>query len=247
MNIILLLTFIGIFALYKIYLNSSKEVTANLIVENTYTYLLLGLIITTMTVFGIDKSPTMSHKADSFGGLLGSFIMSMISLYIIMTSTDKVGLQHVAWLTFLASLGIMLHPTLKILKRNGKGADVFLSLIAIVGAMSLLAYKLPGMFLGLGSYLLMGLFGLIVVEVLDLLIGNREGLRGRYRWYSWIGIGLFSGFLLYDSQKLVAQAKIGELLIKYNNLKNINYPALSLSLYLDVLNLFSLLTGSSKY
>lgn len=247
MNIILLLTFIGIFALYKIYLNSSKEVTTNLIVENTYTYLLLGLIITTMTVFGIDKSPVMSQKADSFSGLLGSFIMSMISLYIIMTSTDKVGLQHVAWLTFLASLGIMLHPALNVLKRNGKGADVFLSLIAIVGTMSLLAYKLPTLFLGLGSYLLMGLFSLIVIEVLDLLIGNREGLRGRYRWYSWAGILLFSGFLLYDSQKLVAQAKIEELLIKYNDIKNINYPALSLSLYLDTINLFSSLTGSSNY
>ena len=44
MNIILLLTAIGIVALYKIYLNSDKRISANIILENVYLHILLGLI-----------------------------------------------------------------------------------------------------------------------------------------------------------------------------------------------------------
>jgi FtsH-binding integral membrane protein len=245
MKFILLLTFLGVLTLYKIYLNSDKNITAKLILDNTYTYLLLGLIISSLTAFTIDKYPEAVKYADSFYGLFGSFILALISLFIIFTSSGN-GLRHAAWIVFLVSFGVMSHPFLTILKKNGRGADVFLSLVAIVGAMSLIAYKLPGMFLGWGSYLIMVLFSLIVVEVLDLLIGDRQGLKGRSRIYSWVGVGLFSGFLLYDSQRLAEEAKIGEEMAKYVELNNINYPGMSLSIYLDVVNLFSSLTGTSN-
>jgi FtsH-binding integral membrane protein len=243
MNTILLLTFVGILALYKIYLNSDKKITASLILENTYTYLLLGLIISSITAFSIDKSKELSQKADSLSGLLGSFIIALITLFIIFSSGNSVGLRNVAWLIFMIAYGIMSHPMLTALKKNGRGMDVFLSLVIIVGALSLVAYKLPGAFLGWGAYLTIILFSLIVVEILDLLVGTREGLRGRSRIYGWVGVALFSGFLLYDTQRLVEQAKLGEEMAQYINMDNINYPGLSLSIYLDIANLFSSLTS----
>lgn len=245
MNTIYLLTFIGILALYKIYVNSDKQVTANLIIDNVYTYLLLGLIISSITAFSVDKYPELSARADSMQGLLGSFIMALIMLFIIFSSNNSNAIRTIAWTVFMISFGIMSHPLLKVLKKTGQGEKVFLTLVAIVGAMSLIAYKLPGMFLGWGSYLTIVLFSLIVIEVLDLLLGSREGLSKRSKLYSWIGIGLFSGFLLYDTQRLVEQAKIGAELSKYIKLDNINYQGLSLSIYLDIANLFSSLTNAN--
>jgi FtsH-binding integral membrane protein len=243
MNIILLLTFIGIISLYKIYVNSNKNISANLILENVYIHILLGLIISSITALTIDKHTNVIKKIDSYSGLIGSFILSMISLFMVMTAGNNKFLQYFGFVVFMLSIGILIHPYVTLLKYNGKGVKIFLTLIAIIGILSLIAYKLPNMFIGWGTYLMFGLMSLIIIEIIDLIFGSHEGIRSRSKLYGWVGIILFSGFILYDSQRLLEKANVGQILSEQITSKDVNYPALSLSLYLDVLNLFSSLTN----
>jgi len=243
MNIILLLTAIGILALYKIYINLDKKISANLILENVYLHILFGLILSGITALTIDNYPTITNNIDNYKGLIGSFILSMISLFMIFSAGNRKGLQYGSFIVFMMSVGIMLHPYVTLLKYNGKGISIFLSLVSIVGLLALVAYKLPNMFGGIGSYLTIGLLSLIVVELIDFMMGNPYKLS---KIYSWIGIGLFSGFMLYDSQRLVEQAMVGEIVSTYLKKNDINYPALSLSIYMDIINLFSSLTNVSN-
>jgi FtsH-binding integral membrane protein len=246
MNIILLLTAIGILALYKIYINSDKRLSANIILENVYLHILLGLILSGLTALSIDNCPSVIENVDNYRGLFGSFILSMISLFMVFSAGNSKGLQYGGFIVFMMSIGIMLHPYVTLLKYNGKGTTIFLSLISIVGLLALIAYKLPNMFIGWRSYLTLGLLSLIIVEAIDLIVGKPSGLYDRSKIYGWIGIGLFSGFILYDSQRLVEQAKVGEMISTYLKTNDINYPALSLSIYMDIINLFSSLTNANN-
>jgi FtsH-binding integral membrane protein len=246
MNIILLLTAIAIIALYKIYLNSDKSLSANIILENVYLHILLGLILTGLTALSIDACSSISENMNSYRSILGSFILSMIALFMVFSAGDSKGMQYGGYILFMLSIGVMLHPYVSLLKYNGKGASIFLSLITIVGILALIAYKLPNMFIGWGSYLSMALLSLIVVESFDLIFGSTSGLYERSKIYGLIGVILFSGFLLYDSQRLVREAKVGAMLSKYYKTNDVNYPALSLSIYLDIVNLFSSLTNMNN-
>ena len=170
----------------------------------------------------------------------------MIALFMVFSAGNSRGVQYTGYVVFMMSFGIMLHPYVSKLKYNGKGVNIFLSLITIIGILALIAYKLPNMFIGWGSYLTLGLLSLLIIEAIDLITGSSTGLLNRSKIYGWIGIGLFSGFILYDSQRLVEQAKIGEFVSKYLKTNDVNYPALSLSIYLDIINLFSSLTNASN-
>jgi FtsH-binding integral membrane protein len=243
MNFIILLTAIGILTLYKIYINSNKYISSNLILENVYLHILLGLILSGLTALSIDNCTSINNKINNYKIIIGTFILSLLSLFIIFSAGNNKGLQYGGFIVFMLSIGILLHPYITLLKYNGKGTSIFLSLICMIGFLSLIAYKLPNLFLGWGAYLIIGLLSLIVIEVFDLIIGNSTGRINRNKIYGWIGILLFSGFILYDSQRLLEQAKAGEMISTYYKTNNINYPALSLSIYLDIINLFSSLTN----
>ena len=83
---------------------------------------------------------------------------------------------------------------------------------------------------GMGSFLYMGLFGLIIATLVNLFLKS-SGLD----WaLSIIGVGIFSGLTAFDAQRIR---------VIYNSTDNdetITKKALSgaLSLYLDFINLF---------
>ena len=66
-----------------------------------------------------------------------------------------------------------------------------------------------------------------------------------YQYISYFGIVLFTVFLLYDSQILVTKSQV---ISKYcngtNNCLLVNYPSQSLSIFLDLLNLYTLIQGN---
>ena len=244
--IIILLTAIAILSLYKIYVNSKHSVSAGVILENVYLHILLGLILSGLTALSIDNCPSIIENVDSYKTLFGSFILSMIALFMVFSAGNSKALQYAGYVVFMMAIGVMLHPYVTLHKYNGKGASIFLSLVLIVGLLALVAYKMPNRFIGWGSYLALALLSLIIVEAMDMIFGSTGGLLERSKMYGWVGVVLFSGFILYDSQRLVEQAKVGELISKSFNTNDINYPALSLSLYLDIVNLFSSLNNASN-
>jgi hypothetical protein len=130
---------------------------------------------------------------------------------------------------YAALMGISLTPIF-LLYTNSSLVRVFLITAGSFGALSLYGYTTKRDLSGLGSFLYMGLFGLIIATIVNFFLKS-SGLD----WaLSFIGVGIFSGLTAFDSQKIR---------LFYSNVDNdeINTKKAltgALSLYLDFINLF---------
>lgn len=116
---------------------------------------------------------------------------------------------------------------------NGSIAQMFFATSAGFGALSLFGYTTGKDLSGWGSFLWMGLFGVIAA-----MIGNIFWPSGALSFaISVIGVIVFSGFTAYDTQ-MIKQAYCDQM-----NAEDRNKLAISgaLDLYLDFINLFRFL------
>ena len=124
--------------------------------------------------------------------------------------------------------------TLVFLYSGASIATTFLITATAFGALSLVGYTTKKDLTGFGSFLIMGLFGLVIAMVVEMF------LRSPMMFFliNAFGVLIFAGLIAYDTQRLKAtyyqlggnQAAIGVAT---------NYGALSL--YLDFINLFRFL------
>ncbi|MDO9490068.1 MAG: Bax inhibitor-1/YccA family protein, partial [Sphingomonadaceae bacterium] len=98
------------------------------------------------------------------------------------------------------------------------------------GALSLYGYTTKKDLSGMGTFLLMGLVGLIVASVLNIFMQSSQlGFA-----ISLVGVLLFAGLTVYDTQKIKNM---------YDHVANTDFRGKSiimgaLTLYLDFINLF---------
>lgn len=98
---------------------------------------------------------------------------------------------------------------------------------AIMGGLGAVAYNSPSeQFLNWGGPLAIGLGGLLGVSLLSILYPGSPALRNIWLYG---GLGLFSAFTLYDTQKIMYRAKTD---YKYDPINQ------SLSVYMDAINIF---------
>jgi FtsH-binding integral membrane protein len=120
---------------------------------------------------------------------------------------------------------------------------VLIELVSIIAVLSYLAYNSPlGVFQSWINPMMYVLSTLIVVELLELIFGDyrSDGFITRTKIYSWIGLLLFSGFLIYDTQKIIIDGnKIVDLCDSGDQMICSDYPAASLGIFLDIVNLFN--------
>ena len=121
-------------------------------------------------------------------------------------------------------------------------ATTFLITATAFGALSLVGYTTKKDLTAFGSFLIMGLWGLIIASLVNMFL--QSSMMSFI--VSLVGVGIFAGLTAYDTQKLKMQyyqlggdeAALGVAT---------NYGALNL--YLDFVNLFMLLlrlTGSRR-
>jgi FtsH-binding integral membrane protein len=110
---------------------------------------------------------------------------------------------------------------------------VFFISAASFGALSLWGYTTQRDLSGMGSFLIMGLFGIIIASLVNLFLKS-SGLD----WMiSIIGVGVFAGLTAYDTQR------IKEMYDGMDDSDAAGRKAVmgALSLYLDFINLFMML------
>jgi FtsH-binding integral membrane protein len=243
-------TIIGIstfFIVCMIVLNRNKMLTVNQYIYNTYMYILLGIMIMGLAWKYIDNNQSIASNMLLNGWyMIGSIIVTFISLFVVIgTTNNNMVLKHIAWLICAISFGLTTYFTYKINRMNGTLASTFLSLILIVGILSYLAYNSPlDTFDSWLKPMLIILCGLIFVQLIDLLFfvkgAQANSFIQRYRIYSWIGLLLFSGFLVYDTQHLIKKAHyITNVCSSKNQSICADYPKESLNIFLDIINLFN--------
>src|SRR5690606_21160496 len=104
---------------------------------------------------------------------------------------------------------------------------------ATFGAMSLYGYTTKRDLTGIGSFLFMGLIGIIIASLVNMFL-NSSGLGFAI---SIIGVLIFVGLTAYDAQK------IKEMYLETDGHEVAGKKAImgALSLYLDFINLFLML------
>ena len=136
------------------------------------------------------------------------------------------------FLVYAASLGLSL-GVLFLVYTYASIAKVFFITAASFGALSLWGYSTQRDLTGFGSFLIMGLFGVIIASVVNIFLGS-PGLD----WViSVVGVIVFAGLTAWDTQK------IKEMYEPMDDGTVAGRKAVmgALALYLDFINMFLML------
>jgi hypothetical protein len=139
---------------------------------------------------------------------------------------------RLTFLAFSALMGLSLSTVFLVYTHASIGL-VFFETAAAFGALSLYGYTTRRDLTAMGSFLVMGVFGLIIASLVNMFL-HSSGLQ----WaVSILGIGIFAGLTAYDTQSIKANyyaGGVGEVVEKKAIFG-------ALTLYLDFINMFQFL------
>ena len=186
----------------------------------------------------LDTDAQLRRAAGSrlIGTLLSIGIMFAL-LFAVFVTRPGSPMKYAAFAGFAVMIGQSLKPLLENLKdKNALARILALTAGVFFGMMAIGFYDRQNL-LGFGPYLLAGLLGLIIVQVLIILLATPAEKAKALDWIRAIGVALFAAFTAYDVQVVKAGAA-GCRVAKKAGLAP-DYPRESLGLFLDFANLFS--------
>lgn len=237
---ILILSIVLLGIIFFVIKSFNDPLTPQIYLVNTYLYIYGGLIIIILFSAILGKFNIFQTLNPIM--LFITFILSIISMFgILYTSTNNQLIKHFFFILFLFSISISTCQLYKIALNNNTLYSVLITLGIIIISLTILAYtQSPDTFSSWGPYLMIGLCGLIVFQVLDMIFGTTEGLMARDKIYGWITVIIFSGFILYNTQIIRQDAIIvSNSCPSKNQLACADYPSESLSMILNFINLFA--------
>jgi uncharacterized protein len=153
----------------------------------------------------------------------------------------SVGAAQVAFWLFAAVMGISLSSIFLVFTGQSI-TQIFFITAATFGALSLWGYTTKRDISGWGSFLFMGLVGVILASLVNIFLQS-SGLQFAI---SVIGVLVFAGLTAYDTQRI----KDGYLMIRHDATMVAKSAIMgALNLYLDFINMFIMLLqlfGSSR-
>ena len=220
-----------------------------------YNNMVLGLALSALVAFGVNKLAVAGSQADavarigstaltSFGRLLYAtplmWVVALAPLAFIFFFSFRMDRMSAAsarttFLAFAAMMGASL-STLLIRYTGASIVQVFFVTAASFGALSLWGYTTTRSLSGMGSFLIMGVIGLIIASLVNIFLAS-SALQFAI---SVIGVLIFAGLTAYDTQKLKEMyvyelgSADGEAAAKASIVG-------ALTLYLDFINMFQFL------
>jgi FtsH-binding integral membrane protein len=198
-----------------------------------YNYMFLGLASTGLVAYFTSTSqPLLMFLHGGFGwllffGLLGISFYLPMRLASMRTSTA----QMLFWV-FSLMMGLSL-SYIFLLYTATSITRVFFITSAMFGAMSLYGYTTKNDLTGMGSFLTMGLFGIIIASIVNIFLKS----SGLMFILSILGVLIFTGLTAYDTQR-VKDLYYGNDTTEVAEKKAIMGAFI---LYLDFINLFLML------
>lgn len=199
---------------------------------NSYLYFILswGIVLTTIATLN-NKNISVAELFSGPFTILLMFTSIFLLVGLLFVPPERFFTKHILYIFEIILLGLFLYPlyvkNLALFKHVG-----LTTLIVLIGLSALAYYKQDLIKEGWGGYLLIALGTLIVARLVELFITYKDKERptNYSRMISYISIALFSIFILYDTKKLIVNAK---------NCVRPDYINESLNLFLDSLNMFS--------
>ena len=200
-----------------------------------YNYMCLGLGLTGAVAFFTASSDTMMQAI--FGSPLAWVVMLSPLAFILVLSFGinklNVGTAQILFWAFAAIMGLSMASIFHIYT-DASIARVFFITAGLFAAMSLYGYTTKRSLMNWGSFLFMGLIGIIIAMVVNMFIGS-TALEFAI---SVIGVLVFTGLTAYDTQRLkfmYYQTGDGTAVAEKGAIMG------ALSLYLNFINLFYML------
>jgi FtsH-binding integral membrane protein len=142
---------------------------------------------------------------------------------------------HAKLTSFL--MGQFIKPLIKTLEHNRRLVRILSMTVGLFIGMMLLGWYDDHNLLGLQPYLFAGLLGLIIVDIIWFFVSSPEESNMLKYLIDAFGVSLFSIYIAYHTQKIKENARMCQIL--YNRGVQPDYPVVSVTLFLDVLNLFT--------
>lgn len=202
---------------------------------SVYNYMAGGLLVTALTAYFVASSSLMGLMFDARGGMSGLGWLFLLAPLIVVFGFNWVvnrgTLNQVrgVFLLYSALMGISLAPIF-LVYTGASMARVFLVTAGTFGAMSLYGYTTKRDLTSMGSFLIMGLWGIIIASIVNIFM-NSSGLSFAL---SIITVFLFVGLTAYDTQKIRAIYLSAD----SEDMRGRKVIVGALELYLDFINLF---------
>ena len=206
----------------------------NTLFRKVYQYMALGLVLTSLTAWITASSPAMLRMFYGSQAPLIIVAVAEIGLVIYLSATiakHSASTSLILFGVYSILNGITCSAVLLVYTAQSV-YTAFLSTAGMFGAMSLYALYTKRDLTSLGSFLHMGLLGLIVAMVINIFVGSTMAETV----ISVLGIVIFMGLTAYDTAKIKTLADG----MGMNDDEAVGKVAVigALSLYLDFINLF---------
>lgn len=207
-------------------------IAQNTLIRQVYAWMGGGLLVTALMAMATISSPALFSAIIGNRLVFYALIIGEIGLVIgISRAINKISASVVSFLFLLyaAMNGVTMSVVFAVYTAESI-TSTFVVTAAMFGAMSVFGYVTKRDLSGWGSFLFMGLIGVVIASLVNIFVGSSA-----VSWIiSVIGVIVFTGLTAYDTWKIKAMAASGVEGRK---------PAIlgALTLYLDFINLFLML------
>ncbi|WP_320127436.1 Bax inhibitor-1/YccA family protein [uncultured Sphaerochaeta sp.] len=205
------------------------------IIKNVYLWMTAGLGLTGLVAFFIASNPSLMKVL--IGNTMG-FILLIVGefalVFYLSARLDKMSQTSAiaAFLAYSALTGVLL-STIFVVYTGVVIYKTFLTTALMFAGMSVYAMTTKRDLSGLGYYLRMGLWGLIIASVINMFFRS----AGMDYIISFIGVAVFLGLTAYDTRKIIQMNNQYGSSMDEEEFTKVSILG-ALSLYLDFLNLF---------
>jgi len=204
----------------------------NAIMKRVYVRMFVGMLISAFCALGVAVTPSLLNFFFGNPWMYWILFGAMIIMSITMSSRiEKMspGSALVAFCVFSALMGTSLAPIF-IVYRLGTIVYTFFITAGVFGAMSVYGYFTKSDLTKMGSFLMMALFGLLLVMVVNIFVASSQ-----LDWIiSIVGVLIFIGLTAWDTQMVKRLAEYNMDPAMVDKLATLG----ALNLYLDFINMF---------
>jgi FtsH-binding integral membrane protein len=206
----------------------------NAFMRGVYGWMTAGLGVTALTALAVASSESMMQLI--FGNAMITIMLFIGQIGLVMYLSARINkLSGSAatglFLAYSALNGVTLSAIL-LVYASSTIFNAFFTAAGMFAAMSIYGMVTKKDLTGMGQFMMMGLFGLIIASIINMFIGNGP----MDMVISIIGVIIFAGLTAYDSQKLRYMGETmpmgDETAIRRGSILG------ALTLYLDFINLF---------
>jgi len=201
-----------------------------------YNWMTTGLGITGLVAFGIASSPSLT--AAIFGNAVIPIVLMIAQIGLVFWLAARVmqmsAQKAVGVFLLYSALSGVTFSVVFLAYTTASITSTFLVTAGTFGAMSFYGYTTKKDLTSWGSFLFMGLIGIIIASVVNMFLANDT----MYWVITYAGVLIFVGLTAYDTQKIKEMNILGNEGTDEDTKEAVRG---ALSLYLDFINLFLML------